>query len=262
LATDWSQNFKRLYERTSTSWRRLPAWVRGYGDELLRAANHFNGVICDSIDAEDIALLIFAHPGEVDNLRNAINQLVEQGFLTVVNGSLVVTNLQDGNEYKRLRDAERQKNRRETAADNRPTQSPANGSDCHTLSQPVTLSHVTSQPVTSCRPEKEEKEEIVSADVAAPTQAKSNSTKRPKERASRIADDWCPSEAHRSKAKELGVNCATEAEKFVDYCKSKGRTYTDWEAAFRNWLRNAKQFQGTNSPAADNGLPYDIWDPK
>lgn len=62
---------------------------------------------------------------------------------------------------------------------------------------------------------------------------------RPK-RASQLPADWQPSDAHRSLANERGVDIAFEADKFRDWCASKGEARKDWEATFRNWLRNSR----------------------
>lgn len=53
-----------------------------------------------------------------------------------------------------------------------------------------------------------------------------------------IPDDWSPSEAHRRIAIEERVDCNREAQKFRDSAEAKDRRYSDWDAAFRNWLRS------------------------
>jgi hypothetical protein len=60
---------------------------------------------------------------------------------------------------------------------------------------------------------------------------------------------WAPSEAHREEAKALGVDCDREAQKFSDYCQANARSYADFDAAFRNWLRRASEYGGANKPA-------------
>ena len=67
------------------------------------------------------------------------------------------------------------------------------------------------------------------------------------------------------------VNQALETPKFVDYHKSKGSTFKDWTAAWRNWMRNAqayaardRQATGARVPTTQGtsqlGLKYDDWD--
>lgn len=63
-------------------------------------------------------------------------------------------------------------------------------------------------------------------------------------RATQIPGDWKPSDKHGVLASELGVNLGTEALKFHDYAIAHGKTYKDWEAGFRQWLRNAATFSG------------------
>jgi len=65
-----------------------------------------------------------------------------------------------------------------------------------------------------------------------------------------IPDDWQPSAAHREEAARLGVSCDTEAQKFRDWCQANGRGFADFEAAFRNWLRRAKDFGAKPGPGA------------
>lgn len=61
--------------------------------------------------------------------------------------------------------------------------------------------------------------------------------------------DWQPTEAHSELGKTLGFDetrVHLEAEKFRDRNASKGERYADWNAAFRNWLRNAVDFEDLN----------------
>lgn len=73
-------------------------------------------------------------------------------------------------------------------------------------------------------------------------------------RATQIPDDFKPSDDHIKLGNELGVLVANEFTKFNDYCAANGKTYKDWNAAFRNWLRNAAQYSrtstSTSKPAA------------
>lgn len=67
-------------------------------------------------------------------------------------------------------------------------------------------------------------------------------------KATALPDDWKPSDAHRSQAADLGVNVDLEAQKMRDYALANGRTQKDWDAFFRNWLRNSLQFGGAQRP--------------
>lgn len=61
-----------------------------------------------------------------------------------------------------------------------------------------------------------------------------------KSRAKKLPDDWRPSEAHALLAAERRVDLTEEAAKFRDWCAANGTTKKDWEATFRNWIRNAR----------------------
>ncbi|RTE49354.1 hypothetical protein [Actinobaculum sp. 352] len=61
-----------------------------------------------------------------------------------------------------------------------------------------------------------------------------------RKRGTQLPDDWTPNPRHADIAAERGVTCWAEAEKFRDWARATGRTYRDWDAAFRNWLRRAE----------------------
>ncbi|QCR53221.1 hypothetical protein C1N80_06250 [Brachybacterium sp. SGAir0954] len=61
-----------------------------------------------------------------------------------------------------------------------------------------------------------------------------------RKRATPLPDDWTPTDAHRLLAAERNVDCDLEAEKMRDWAAGKGETGKDWDARFRNWLRNAR----------------------
>lgn len=41
------------------------------------------------------------------------------------------------------------------------------------------------------------------------------------------------------------IEVSTETEKFIDRNISKGEIYADWNAAWRNWMRNALEFRNS-----------------
>ena len=49
-----------------------------------------------------------------------------------------------------------------------------------------------------------------------------------------------PTDAHRELAKERGLDCSAEWDKYADWLLANGRTHRDREAGFRNWLKTAK----------------------
>lgn len=64
-----------------------------------------------------------------------------------------------------------------------------------------------------------------------------------RKRAVSLPKDWTPTDAHTSLASELGLNLQWEETQFRDKAKAKGWTYKDWDAAFRNYLRNSQKYQ-------------------
>lgn len=65
-------------------------------------------------------------------------------------------------------------------------------------------------------------------------------------KAHQLPDSWQPSVAHARLASERGANIGEEAAKFRDWCASNGTTKKDWEATFRNWIRNVRTAPGNN----------------
>ena len=63
-------------------------------------------------------------------------------------------------------------------------------------------------------------------------------------RASKLPDDWTPTAEHQAQAAQAGINISLEVEKMRDWALSKGETRKDWNATFRNWLRNARPTPG------------------
>ncbi|WP_293880486.1 DUF1376 domain-containing protein [Sphingomonas sp.] len=57
-----------------------------------------------------------------------------------------------------------------------------------------------------------------------------------------IPDDWKPKAAHHVLADDEGVNIDAIEQTFRDYCSSTGTKYADHDAAFRNFIRNQKNF--------------------
>jgi hypothetical protein len=68
--------------------------------------------------------------------------------------------------------------------------------------------------------------------------------------------DWTPAPEAQTKALADGLNCAAEAEAFRDHHTAKGTRFTDWDAAFRTWLRNAVKFaSNSNRPQGQSKAP-------
>jgi hypothetical protein len=90
-----------------------------------------------------------------------------------------------------------------------------------------------------------------------------STTSMPRKRATRLPDDWKPTEKDTAWQHEHGIDDVTarrEAEKFRDYWRAKaGRDATkiDWSATWRNWLRNVLE-RTPQRPGAQQSRA--IWD--
>lgn len=62
------------------------------------------------------------------------------------------------------------------------------------------------------------------------------------------ASDWAPNVTHEKIADEEGIDLAREAVKFTDHHDAKGSKFADWDKAFCNWLRRAKDMGGWRAP--------------
>lgn len=100
------------------------------------------------------------------------------------------------------------------------------------------------------------------------TEQKKPSLRSGAKKATRLADDWLPSETDRAFAKEAGLSDSVidqEAARFRDFWLAKpGRdgTKLDWSATWRNWIRRACETRGIGPPANGNGaqnLTDDDW---
>lgn len=66
----------------------------------------------------------------------------------------------------------------------------------------------------------------------------------PKKRDTPLPDGWAPSLRAFQIAEEHGVNAQAVEQIFRDYLKSSGKLYADYDAAFYNFLRNQRRFNG------------------
>jgi hypothetical protein len=72
-------------------------------------------------------------------------------------------------------------------------------------------------------------------------------------RSSRLTSDFEPNETAVKIASELGVSVSEELPGFIDHHIGRGTTMSDWQAAFRTWIRNAKKFGEKNSGSPRRG---------
>lgn len=75
-----------------------------------------------------------------------------------------------------------------------------------------------------------------------------------KTRATVLKHGWQPSEGLVLWAKEKypTIDSAYETDKFRDYHSAKGSAFKDWDAAWRNWMRNANAYQA-NTRTSSSG---------
>jgi len=82
-------------------------------------------------------------------------------------------------------------------------------------------------------------------------------------RGSRMTTEWKPSEkCHETVGAEfVDLDLSLQLDSFRDYWISRGETRKDWDAAFRNWCRKAREFnhKPTNGARRTNGLTDDEW---
>lgn len=159
------------------------------------------------------------HAGDDIDAEWVIGLLVEAGIWEEVQGGYVV---HDFGDYQPLKDdvvdlsAKRSAAGRAGAAARWHADSNANGK-----------SH--SKPVAKECPEPEPVPQEPTPPVEPP---------RRKRRATRMPEGWEPTEAHRRVAAEERVDVDREAQRFRDWAEAGGHSKVDWDAAFRNWLRN------------------------
>lgn len=84
---------------------------------------------------------------------------------------------------------------------------------------------------------------------------KARSTKR----ACQLPPDFEPDETAHSLAAELEVSIETQLPKFRDYHAARGKPMKDWQAAFRNWLRNANEWKKPDKESKDRHWMDDIF---
>lgn len=70
------------------------------------------------------------------------------------------------------------------------------------------------------------------ASAASPKKAAKRATSRP--------ENFRPSQAHIDLAAERGVDLRAEWPQFCDWTDANGKTYKDWPAALRTWIRKAR----------------------
>ena len=75
------------------------------------------------------------------------------------------------------------------------------------------------------------------SDGPAATPPKQSNKKKP---AKPLPEDWAPTQAHFDRCVEAGVDPATELAKFKAHAEANDRRQANWNAAFTQWLLNAR----------------------
>jgi hypothetical protein len=93
-------------------------------------------------------------------------------------------------------------------------------------------------------------------------EAKSPKTERQKK--ALIPTDWSISDSLRAWAKLKRPDCTdTDLEnlrtQMIDYHRSKGNTFLDFDATFRTWCTNDLKFNGANAKQNSNGIAGNEW---
>lgn len=81
---------------------------------------------------------------------------------------------------------------------------------------------------------------VAPANAAKPTTTAADAAKPKGKRATQRPAEFRPGQQHIDIAAELGVDLRAEWAKFCDWCDSVGKTYKDWDAALRGWIRRAR----------------------
>ena len=112
---NWThESWLKLYTRLTGDWLQLSAIARGLGCELLKYAKD-DGVICKTrskAPAVAVALLLCSRPEEFECVTSAIEELIEDGYLEVIDDRIRIRNFVTAQE-RRSSAAIRQAKKRE-----------------------------------------------------------------------------------------------------------------------------------------------------
>ena len=85
--------------------------------------------------------------------------------------------------------------------------------------------------------------------------------RQPRRQLTDLPTGWQPSQDHYKLGAELGMSSSDvlkHAYKFIDRNEAIGKQYKSWEAAFRSWLRNAKEWSSAGGAVLGSKA---TWDP-
>ena len=246
---DWSnERYVRLYVRETVGDVALSWQARAIWKEILPKCDRAGVIGLGRHGLRGLAGLIRI-PREI--VEEYFQELIEDGRVRITGQYLIVPNYieaQEATQSDRQRAAESRSRRREKALLGEILSQ--NVTENHETNPGVTFSHSVSHDVTPycavpcCTVPNQEDHLDDSAHARDPKPKLKTKTIREKKSArAQTIEDWNPNSKHEEISKESGVDLLLEAEKFRDYVISKpNKTYRDFDAAFRNWLRNARSF--------------------
>jgi len=183
---------------------------------------------------------------ELAGTKTEANTLVEVDLWSAVDGGYVFKDWHDWQPTKAKVEADREaaKERMRTARERKkgPRSVDVRANDSAT--PPNGSGEVRSTPgsVTPTRPDPTRPDPSTDVDVLPASADAEPRAKRVKRATSRPAD-FRPSQAHIDLAAERGVDLRSEWANFCDWTDANGKTYKDWPAALRTWIRRARPTQ-------------------
>jgi hypothetical protein len=210
------ESYRKLYISESAEHRLMSLFARGLRDYLLRFATEDGTLIPKTTKpADDLCRVLGASGAERKHVGSAIDELLSVGYLSLTDGRLWVTRYVEAQEARSpgaLRQQRYRDNHRDVTRD--------------------ADSDVTNN-VTSSRRDL--------ADLPKPPSGVGAREARPRpQRSRRAPESWAPKPEHTSLGMQLGVVgdvFTAEVAKFRDHEFDTARS--DWDAAFRNWLRRS-----------------------
>lgn len=85
--------------------------------------------------------------------------------------------------------------------------------------------------------------ESISEPISEPKRDSAANATPPRKRATQISAEFVPDSTALATAASLQVVISDELPKFIDYYTAHGKPMKDWQATFRNWLRNAAKWK-------------------
>lgn|SRR5690625_48638 len=186
---------------------------------------------CDNGHVQDspIQLKIRILPGDNCDINELLDEIIAAGLMERGDGYLTIPNLTDH---------QRPHKRWWKTCDKPGCNVPEGASSTPnnrgtTVAQPLHNGGTTVVTPSTTSP--------TTADVDGDVDGEGELTKARK-RATQLPASWEPTDEHRKRATEYGLNLDREAVKFRTHAQEKGRTAKNWNAAFTRWLINAAEY--------------------